>query len=76
MAANAEAFSKYGARFLIRGGPFENPEGSSRERNVVIEFASYSDALECYHSPEYRAAKAKRDDASTADLVIVEGHNG
>lgn len=76
VAANAEPFAKYGARFLIRGGRFENPEGTSRERNVVIEFPSYSDAVECYRSPEYQAAKAKRDGASEADVVIIEGHDG
>jgi Domain of unknown function (DUF1330) len=38
IAANAEPLKKYGARFLVRGGPFENPEGTSRTRNAVIEF--------------------------------------
>ena len=38
MAANAEPLRKYGAKFLVRGGPFEAKEGSSRSRNVVIEF--------------------------------------
>ena len=35
--ANATAFSKYGARFIVRGGTFEVREGTSRSRNVVIE---------------------------------------
>ncbi len=39
MAANAEPFQKFGARFLVRGGRFENPEGASRSRNAVIEFS-------------------------------------
>jgi uncharacterized protein (DUF1330 family) len=38
MAANAAPFKKYGARFLVRSGRFENPEGTSRSRNVVLEF--------------------------------------
>ena len=29
MAANAAPFKKYGARFLVRSGRFENPEGAS-----------------------------------------------
>ena len=37
-AANAPIFNKFGARLLIRGGAFKNPEGQSRARNVVIEF--------------------------------------
>lgn len=75
VAANAEPFAEFGARFLVRGGPFENPEGTSRARNVVLEFASYDTALACYRSPSYQRAIALRKGASTADLVIVEGHD-
>ncbi|TYB80970.1 DUF1330 domain-containing protein [Maritimibacter fusiformis] len=74
--ANAGPFAEYGARFLVRGGDFETPEGTSRARNVVIEFPSYEAALECYHSTGYQAAKALRDPVSTADIVIVEGYDG
>lgn len=76
VAANAEAFSKYGARFVVRGGRFETKEGTSRSRNVVIEFKDYDTALECYHSPEYQRAKALRDDVSEGDLIIIEGYDG
>jgi uncharacterized protein (DUF1330 family) len=38
VAANAVAFRKYGAKFLVRGGRFEVPEGSARSRNIVLEF--------------------------------------
>jgi uncharacterized protein (DUF1330 family) len=67
---------KYGARFLVRGGSFENPEGSSRSRNAVIEFPSYQAAVECWHSPGYQQAIALRQPVSTADLVIIEGYEG
>jgi uncharacterized protein (DUF1330 family) len=76
IAANAEPLRKYGARFLVRGGSFECPEGSCRTRNVVIEFPSYEVALECYRSPEYAQAIALRVPVSTIDLVIVEGYDG
>jgi uncharacterized protein (DUF1330 family) len=76
VAANAEAFKKYGARFLVRAGQFENPEGSSRTRNVVIEFPSYQAALDCWKSPEYQAAVQLRLPASTVDMVIIEGYDG
>lgn len=75
VAANAAAFSKYNARFLVRGGRFETPEGTSRSRNVVLEFKDYDTALACYHSPEYAAAKALRDDNAVADLIIIEGYD-
>ena len=76
LAANAAAFAKFGARFVIRGGPFEAPEGTARSRNVVIEFPSYQAALDCYHSPEYTAAKALRLPASEGDIIIIEGYDG
>lgn len=76
VAANAEPFRMFGARFLVRAGNFENPEGTSRSRNVVIEFPSYQAALDCWKSPEYQAAVALRVPVSTIDLVIIEGYDG
>lgn len=76
VAANAAAFAKYGARFLIRGGAFELVEGTARARNVVIEFPTFQAALDCYHSPEYAAAKALRDPVSEGDILIIEGYDG
>jgi uncharacterized protein (DUF1330 family) len=76
VAANAKAFGKYGARFLVRGGKAETREGSSRARNVVIEFKDYETARACYDSPEYREAMKLRESASVGDLIIVEGYDG
>lgn len=76
VSANAAAFSKYGARFLVRGGPSECAEGTSRARNVVIEFKDYATALACYRSPEYQHALSLRLPHASADLVIVEGYDG
>ena len=45
VAANGAVFRKYGARFLVRGGQSLTPEGTVRERNVVLEFPSYADAV-------------------------------
>jgi uncharacterized protein (DUF1330 family) len=76
VAANATAFAKFGARFIVRGGRSEAPEGNARSRNVVIEFKDYDTALACYRSPEYAVAKALREPASVADLLIIEGYDG
>ena len=73
VAANAEPFRKFGARFLVRGGKFETPEGQSRSRNVVLTFADFATALACYRSPEYSAAKALRHGKAISDLVVIEG---
>ncbi|MBM3619664.1 MAG: DUF1330 domain-containing protein [Alphaproteobacteria bacterium] len=70
---DAEAFAKYGARFLVRGGAFQRVEGQARDRHVVIEFESYETAQACYHSPEYQAASAFRQAGAVTDLVIIEG---
>ncbi|MBW6505551.1 MAG: DUF1330 domain-containing protein [Rhodobacteraceae bacterium] len=74
--ANAVAFAKYGARFLVRGAAQEVVEGSLRPRAVVIEFPSLEAARACYASPEYQAARALRLPVSLADLCIVEGWAG
>jgi uncharacterized protein (DUF1330 family) len=73
VAANAVPFAKFGARILVRAGRFETMEGTSRSRNVVIEFPSYQAALDCWKSPEYQAVLPLRQPASTADLIIIEG---
>lgn len=76
IAANAQPLAQYGARFLVRGAPFESVEGTSRQRNAVIEFPSYQAALDCYRSPAYQAAIKLREHVSTADLIIIEGYDG
>jgi uncharacterized protein (DUF1330 family) len=68
-----EAIRQYGGRALVRGGAYEALEGEARPRNVVIEFDSMDQARRYYHSPEYQAAKAKRDGACEAEFVLVEG---
>ncbi|ALN71104.1 DUF1330 domain-containing protein [Aureimonas sp. AU20] len=73
IATAAPAMKRHGAKFLARGGPFQPLEGHSRARNVVIEFPSMEEALACYRSPEYQAAKAIREAVSTADILIIEG---
>ena len=76
VAADAEPFRKFGARFLVRGGKHETVEGASRARNVVIEFKDYATALACYRSPEYTAARALRLPVATADIIVIEGYDG
>lgn len=75
-AANAVAFAKYGARFVVRGGDHQVREGSMKSRTVVIEFDSYADAVACYESEAYQHAISLRKPVSTGDLVIIEGYDG
>ncbi|MEO8654679.1 MAG: DUF1330 domain-containing protein [Ramlibacter sp.] len=76
VAANAKPFAEFGARFLVRSGRFEAVEGTSRGRNVVIEFPSYQAALDCYRSPAYQEAVKLRLPVATGELLIVEGYDG
>jgi uncharacterized protein (DUF1330 family) len=76
MAENAKAFSKYGARFLVRGGKSEIVEGSGHSRTVVLEFDDFDKALACYRSPEYARAKELRAGKARINIVVVEGYEG
>lgn len=75
-AANGVAFAKFGGRFLVRGGAFEAPVGTPRQRNVVIEFPSVEAAQACWESPEYQAARAKQEGGAEMDLLVIEGYDG
>jgi uncharacterized protein (DUF1330 family) len=75
-AANAAIFKKFGAKFVVRAGKYEAPEGTARSRNVVIEFPDYAAALACYRSPEYQENIKRRLPHSTADILIIEGYDG
>jgi len=75
-AANAAIFKKFGARYVVRGGKFDGMEGSSRSRNVVIEFPDYAAAVACYRSPEYQANIKVRQPHSAVDLIVIEGYDG
>ena len=67
------AFERHGAKFLARGGRIEPVEGTSRARNVLIEFPSMDEALACWNSPEYTKARAIRQPVSEGNFVLVEG---
>ena len=73
LAQDALAFEKYDAKFHVRGGKCEGPEGPIRSRHVVIEFESYERAMECYNSPEYQAAVKLRQAYSDSEIIIAEG---
>ena len=74
--SNAEAFAKYGAKFLTRGGPFTQLEGENRSRNVILEFEDEATALACYNSPEYQRAFKIREHIAEANIIIMAGYDG
>jgi uncharacterized protein (DUF1330 family) len=73
---NGIAFSKFGGRFVVRGPAGKVVKGVSRKHNVVLEFPTYEDALACYESAEYQAAKNFLDQVGEVDLIIVPEYEG
>ena len=63
-----------GAKFIVRGGPSETPEGENQNRHVVIEFPSYEAAKAAYHDPEYQAVAEIRRRTAESTIILVEGH--
>jgi uncharacterized protein (DUF1330 family) len=63
-------FAAYGGKVLARGGRYQIMEGPEKfHRFIVIEFASFEQAVGCFNSPEYQAAAAFR----RSGAGIVEG---
>ena len=67
------AIKKYGGKVLARGPGADRLEGSVTGVVMMIEFESKAAADTFYHSEEYQAAKAVREQCSDTDLMIVEG---
>ena len=66
--------TKYGGRFIVRGGKFEKLEGNwEPKRLVLLEFPSVEQAKQWYDSDEYRPLKAMRFKASDSNVILVEG---
>ena len=66
--------TKYGGRFIARGGRVEALEGAwSPKRLVLLEFPSMEQALKWYRSPEYAPLIKLRQKASRGKLVALEG---
>jgi len=63
----------HGGRFLGRGGRVVTMEGFEQPRVIVTEFQSLEEAVACYNSDGYQAAKAKLGGGVERDICIVEG---
>ena len=76
-----DAYGEYGKlapdaikKFLTRGGAAEVLEGGwQAHRVVIIRFESVEQAKKMYNSPEYQAAKDKREGAADFNMMVVEG---
>ncbi|MCY3878813.1 MAG: DUF1330 domain-containing protein [Rhodobacteraceae bacterium] len=68
-----QAIGEHGGRFLARAGRYEVMEGATRARNVIAEFPTMQDALDCYHSQTYAKALEFAKKSAERDLMILEG---
>jgi uncharacterized protein (DUF1330 family) len=65
---------KYGGKFLVRAGKFEQMEGSlPLARVVLLEFADMAAARKFYHSPDYQEVLKIRQAAAESQVFFVEG---
>jgi uncharacterized protein (DUF1330 family) len=71
--AAAKAIEDHGGRFLARGGASTALEGDFGSRVVLLEFASYEDALTFYRSEAYQAAREFRLRSATASILAMDG---
>ena len=68
------AIAKYGGRYIIRGGEYENVEGNWKpQRLTIVEFDSMEKAKAFYTSPEYGAAIKTRAGAANFKALLVKG---
>ena len=66
--------TKYGGRYIVRGGQFEVVEGDwQRARVVMLEFPNMEQAKRWYDCEEYKEMKAARPKAAKTNVVPVEG---
>jgi uncharacterized protein (DUF1330 family) len=70
----APMITKFGGRYLTRGGKSEALEGAAPGgRVIILEFPSYAEAKAFYDSPEYRAILHHRTDNATSRVTVIEG---
>lgn len=66
--------TRFGGRYLIRGGGIQNLEGKPGfKRLVVVEFPSIEEARRFYNSPDYQPVKQIRLRSAVSDVALVTG---
>lgn len=73
VARDTPILERHGARFVVRGGRSETPEGQSQDRHVVIEFDSFEAAKAAYEDPAYQEVAEIRRRCADSTIILVEG---
>jgi uncharacterized protein (DUF1330 family) len=64
----------FGARYLARSGAVQVLEGDWHpSRVVIVRFDSLERASDWWGSPRYAGAKRLRQEATTTNMIVVEG---
>ena len=66
--------SRYNAKILASRGEHKTVEGEDKPRNLLVEFPTYQDALDCYNDPDYAVAIEYMKKACDRELVIIESN--
>jgi uncharacterized protein (DUF1330 family) len=70
----AASITRYGGRYLARGGAIQIMEGCWQPQAIVIvQFDTEAQAAAWYESSEYAEALALREQALHRDLILVDG---
>lgn len=66
--------AEYGGHYVVRGGAVETLEGEAPKGGIVIiGFDSVEKARQWYDSPEYKAIRGIRQNATKSRLLLVQG---
>jgi uncharacterized protein (DUF1330 family) len=66
--------TRYGGRFLSRGGRREVLEGDELfDRVVILEFPDYETVVKFFNSPEYAEAKQHRVGSAIFNFCVLDG---
>ena len=69
-----EIISKYGGRYLTRGGKTTAITGNwNPEKIVLIEFETIEQLQQCFQSTEYLEIAPLREQSTVSKAIIVEG---
>ncbi|WGW03977.1 DUF1330 domain-containing protein [Tropicibacter oceani] len=73
IARDTPILESYGAKFIVRGGQSQTPEGETQNRHVIIEFPDYETAQRAYNDPAYQEVAEIRRRTATSTIILVEG---
>jgi uncharacterized protein (DUF1330 family) len=68
-----DTLTRYGGRYIARGGNIVSLEGEPPKRVVISEWKSIEDAKRWYESPEYAEIIGIRHKACKSRIFLVEG---